>query len=71
MASISHCLLVSHPFEGTIECMPWIVSLATKANGELTTSQLLGAMQKQTGQSGETLLRVFAQLVANGILTIG
>lgn len=70
MATISHCLLVSHPFEGTIECAPWIVSLATKANGELTTSQLLGAMQKQTGQSGETLLRVFAQLVANGILTI-
>jgi len=71
MTTISHILLVSHPFEGTIECVPWIVSLASKANGELTTSQLLSATQKQTGQSGETLLRVFAQLVSNGVLEIG
>lgn len=71
MKTTSYSIIVSHPFPETLECPQWVVTLASKANGELTTSQLLGMMQKQTGQPGETLLRVFAQLVGAGILEIG
>ncbi len=70
MTTLSYSILASHPFVETIECAPWVVSMASKANGELTASQLLGMVQQQTGQSGEALLRVFAQLVGAGILEI-
>ncbi|MBL8174614.1 MAG: methyltransferase [Bryobacterales bacterium] len=67
MATISHSILVTHPFEETVECAPWVVSLAARVDGERTVSQLLGAIQKQTGAPGDVLLRVFAQLAALGV----
>ncbi|MBS1825251.1 MAG: methyltransferase [Acidobacteria bacterium] len=70
MATISYSIMARSPFEHTLECPPWVVSMAAKADGEMTVSQLLGMVQKQTGQPGEVLLRVFAQLVAIGVVEI-
>ncbi|MFN7939283.1 MAG: class I SAM-dependent methyltransferase [Bryobacteraceae bacterium] len=71
MATISYSIVARHPFEQTLECPPWVVSMAAKADGELTVSQLLGTAQKQTGQPVDVLVRVFAQLVAIGVVEIG